>query len=92
MSTEQTKDGLVPQQNRGEGVANTKALTQAGSALEAQLREGNAGAQGYFTKRVDIYLRSGDDHSLAAFMRGFWASYKIGVERLWREARDRDRS
>lgn len=49
--------------------------------IRGQLREGNAGAQGYFTARVDLMLAdtTGASDDLYRFMKVWWPPYKEGV-------------
>lgn len=51
-----------------------------GDIVRDQLADGNRGAQGYFTKRVDMMLQSETDADrLHKFMRNWWPSFKAGL-------------
>lgn len=58
--------------------------TQTTIILE-QLRKGNMGAGGYFTKRIELLLRDGDAFRLESFMRSFWPAFKEGYDCLQRQ-------
>lgn len=55
-----------------------------GDIIVAQLAEGNLGAQAYFMKRVEFFLRDSRQPAdkLYRFMRAFWPAFEDGVQLL----------
>lgn len=57
------------------------ALYANDDVVRDQLTEGNLVAQGYFTARIDMMLKSENNADLLhAFMLKWWPSFKAGFE------------